>query len=168
MLENLCHSNSIQSTAFLEPGVLQHKDHQFNLLFYVPLRVECLSESNWHGPVPAHHIVSTFTAKPQLFLFTYSNCWSTSYTSLHPIIKIELTFVLNIWISLDWKLIRLAMIKSCSTRQNILLITSRLTKSRCIVTAHGIDISWSQNYATTQQLLKLRWRNLNYQVKQSL
>ena len=39
---------------------------------------------------------------------------------------------------------------------------------RYIVTAHGINISWSRNYATTQQLLKLRWRNLNYQVKQSI
>ena len=49
------------------------------------------------------------------------------------------------------------------------VITSRLTKSsRGIVTAHGINISWSRNYATTQQLLKLRWRNLNYQVKQSI
>ena len=49
------------------------------------------------------------------------------------------------------------------------IITSRLTKSsRGIVTAHGINISWSRNYATTQQLLKLRWRNLNYQVKQSI
>ena len=48
-----------------------------------------------------------------------------------------------------------------------LLFTSRLTKSRCIVTAHGMDISWSRNYATTQQLLKLRWRNLHCYVKQS-
>ena len=70
------------------------------------------------------------------------------------------------------------------------VITSRLTESRCIVTAHGMDISWSRNYATTQhplrilvtsgallnallhyislQLLKLRWRNLNYHVKQAL
>ena len=40
---------------------------------------------------------------------------------------------------------------------SFLFVTSRLTKSsRGIVTAHGINISWSRNYATTQQLLKLR------------
>ena len=31
-----------------------------------------------------------------------------------------------------------------------------------------MDISWSRNYATTQQLLKLRWQNLHRHVKQSL
>ena len=49
-----------------------------------------------------------------------------------------------------------------------ILFTSRLTKSRCIGTAHGMDISWSRSYATPQQLPKLRQRNLPCHVKQFL
>ena len=44
----------------------------------------------------------------------------------------------------------------CSANCDCRLFTSRLTKSRCIVTAHAIVIFWSRNHATTQQLLKLR------------
>ena len=52
--------------------------------------------------------------------------------------------------------------------KHLYVVTSRLTKSRCIDSTHGREIFWSRNYATTQQLLKLRWRHLHFHVEQSL